>query len=62
MEVPERILLSLCGCQREVAPLYEETASVLVPGLSTRTSYPTRNFSEDLSEKLDSEINKKGIL
>lgn len=39
-----------------------EDVIVPVPGLSTRTSYPTRNFSEDLSEKLDSEMNIKGIL
>ena len=41
-----------------------ETDDVIVPvpGLATRTSYPTRNLSEDLSEKLDSEMNIKGIL
>jgi len=39
-----------------------EDVIVPVPGLATRTSYPTRNLSEDLSEKLDSEMNIKGIL
>jgi hypothetical protein len=39
-----------------------EDVIVPVPGLATRTCYPMRNLYKDLSSKLDSEMNIKGIL